>query len=295
MYFPTDSGLKVLEKLALPVLVLFVIGALWLIGQVIWYFVSGPAPLPIQSNEVETDTSRSLSPDLKTIQDSGIFDHTQVVEPQNTVQETTLRLVLIGVFVAEDPDQSTALIKSDRSREPEIYGVGDTIEGVAKLVEIHDDRVLFSRSGNQEQLAFASENVGFVSQSNAVIEVTRATDDTPVNQESPLERVQATFRNEYHGLSPTLNPTAIGALRQIGLKLNSSDEGAFLELDENIRNAVVQRVGLLPADRVISVNGVRIADLAGRRAFEIFGNTNEVDLEIQRNSRTFVISVDPTR
>lgn len=72
----------------------------------------------------------------------------EVVAPK-----TKLQLVLHGVFVATEEDNSTAII-SEKRRDSKLYHVGDKLPGSATLAAVHDDRVLLNRQGRLEALYF---------------------------------------------------------------------------------------------------------------------------------------------
>ena len=65
--------------------------------------------------------------------------------------ETRLPLILNGVFVAEIPEDSAAIV-AQKGRTGILYGVGDSLPGNAVLDEVHPDHVVLRRAGTRETL-----------------------------------------------------------------------------------------------------------------------------------------------
>ena len=104
------------------------------------------------------------------------------VERRNTVPipvdapETKLDLKLQGIFTAEDPENSAAIIKQrDKS---DLYQIGDRISGNAVLAAVNNDHILIRRGSRLEKLLFNPDYKG-------VPPVTSNNPRTSVNRENP--------------------------------------------------------------------------------------------------------------
>ena len=75
--------------------------------------------------------------------------------------QTTLRLSLIGVIFSSSADKAVAIIMEKGStQEAAIFGVGDQLPGNSVLREIHRDRIILVRAGNQEVLLLDEGTTG---------------------------------------------------------------------------------------------------------------------------------------
>jgi len=70
--------------------------------------------------------------------------------------ETSLKLVLKGVFSSDDQDNARAIIADPRGKE-EQYSVGDKLPGNAELSEVHPRKVILKRGGRYETLTLLQD------------------------------------------------------------------------------------------------------------------------------------------
>ena len=121
-------------------------------GPLPWRFAgeSGlPPPPPVAAPggaapEVSLDPIIALSP----------FGRPEAApEPEPEVQETSLGLVLLGVVIASDPAQSTAILEGGIGPS-RVYAVGDQVADNAVLSAVHVDRVVLDVDGHLESLSF---------------------------------------------------------------------------------------------------------------------------------------------
>ncbi|MBT4160040.1 MAG: hypothetical protein HOE54_01960, partial [Gammaproteobacteria bacterium] len=68
--------------------------------------------------------------------------------------ETKLNLELQGVFIAENENQSTAIV-GERKKAGELYAIGDRLPGNATLAAVFVDHVLIQRGSRMEKLLFS--------------------------------------------------------------------------------------------------------------------------------------------
>ncbi len=92
---------------------------------------------------------------LRIITQAGLFgvegDDTIISAPAEILAPTPLKLILHGVFLAENPRDGHAIISTEKGSHRS-YIVGDALPGNAKLNQILVDRVILERSGNREFL-----------------------------------------------------------------------------------------------------------------------------------------------
>ncbi|GIW39554.1 MAG: hypothetical protein KatS3mg076_0131 [Candidatus Binatia bacterium] len=72
---------------------------------------------------------------------------------------TQLQLRLWGVAIHHGSEPSYAIIEDLRQRKQDLYRVGDTVPGDAKLVKIEWDKVTLERDGKKEYLEISAEQL----------------------------------------------------------------------------------------------------------------------------------------
>lgn len=208
------------------------------------------------------------------------------------LRETRLSLDLVGVFVADEPDESRALI-AQKGRDPESYAPGDRLPGNARLVDVYWNRVVISRDGEHELLRFDHGQAGITrntpprqtaartaqpraAPARAVVESARPQPAPPVQQ--ALTRYREEFAESPERL-----------LAEVGVGLAEGDGyvvGALADRPE------LSHAGLQPGDRILTVNGHPVGDpRADRLRLEDFIADGAARLEIQRGERRFLVTV----
>lgn len=203
------------------------------------------------------------------------------------LRETRLSLDLVGVFVADEPDESRALI-AQKGRDPESYAPGDRLPGNARLVDVYWNRVVISRDGEHELLRFDHGAIGIKrntaprtaqprpAQPRGVVESARPQPTPPIRQ--ALTRYREEFAE---------NPERL--LAEVGVGLAEGDGyvvGALADRPE------LSHAGLQPGDRILTVNGHPVGDpRADRLRIEDFLADGAARLEIQRGERRFLVTV----
>src|SRR4030095_15524790 len=125
-----------------------------------WYLITGPTPAPLANTPSHTSrvaSTGSLSvPDIAA---KNLFGHATAVGTAPApvdAPETRLRLTLEGIFLAELPEESAAIV-FEPSRPGELVLVGGKLPGGATLREVHADRIVLNRNGVTETLRFPDQ------------------------------------------------------------------------------------------------------------------------------------------
>lgn len=137
---------------------LLLLACVWLAASAadLFWLLSGksrpalpPAPRVVMV-EARPDTSRPLAADL--------FGRTPVASlaVSGDGPDTSLPLVLRGVFLAADPALSSALINENAQPQARMFHVDEPLPGGATLLAVRTDRILLRRGdGRQEVLRFS--------------------------------------------------------------------------------------------------------------------------------------------
>lgn len=227
------------------------------------------------------------------------------VERRNTMPipvdapETKLDLKLQGIFTAEDPENSAAIIKQrDKS---DLYQIGDRISGNAVLAAVNNDHILIRRGSRLEKLLFNPDYKG-------VPPVTRDSPRTTVNRENPDPGRQGLLNRQNEQVSQSspgslirqyaetnrelINQDPASALSGLGMTPVEEDEAKGYQLGSSTSNPLLQQTGLQPGDVILTVNGKPVGVAMNDSALvEQALEEKVVRVEVQRDSRKFFLTV----
>ena len=120
------------------------------------------APQKLQSKQKKQRQNYRVNDIVK----SNLFGNAKQKVTEKKAPKTTLNLTLLGVLSSTDSPIGRAIIKSGRSKEAELYSIGDEIKGAgASIKEIRPLEVILNRNGAIESLPLnkkSSKGNGFV-------------------------------------------------------------------------------------------------------------------------------------
>ena len=270
------------------------------LARAIWFFALGPesaqlveaarpeAPAGTDAMNVEQITALNLfgAPESAT----GGFDI-------DAAPDTELDLKLFGIFLANQPQTSVAIIGS-RGDGGEAYSVGDPIFGNAKVAEIRKDVVLISRAGIMEALRFDDEATltAVNPRPHAVFFERRGvTDDPPLAASAggvELEdAVPGDFTESIKMFRTRFEQDPDGMLRAVGLEPVAVDGDRGYRVGERTTSRQLGRTGLQPGDTILSINGQPIGAVSENpEAFGDLLSKGSARLEIRRGERRFFLT-----
>lgn len=225
---------------------------------------------------------------------------TEKPEMPEEAAETTLPLELHGVFVAEQEENSTAII-SERNRDSKLYHVDDDLPGGVSLAEVRADSVLLNRNGEIEALYFpknaksmqrSSRNRSSASRSysssssssSAARGSVRSSGgyarkmENVIRSASSATEVADALREEMNARSPD------AALQDLGLQTNG---GRGYKIKDS-GSAMFAAIGGRPGDVILSINGKSLGDPAADlgMAEQLMSDCNAT-ISMERNGHTF--------
>ena len=276
-----------------------VIGALAAtLARAIWFFALGPEPAQLVESARPERSAKPEAMDVEQMAALNLFGAPPSAASGFNVDaapDTELDLKLFGIFLANQPETSVAIIGS-RGDSGEAYAIGDPIFGNAKVAEIRRDVVLISRAGIIEALRFddepllmtnrrpraaSGERLNAPDRPLAVSDVGAGVSDlVPAALEESIE----VFRNR-------LEQDPDGTLRAVGLEPVSVDGDTGYRIGQRAASRQLGRTGLQPGDTIVSIDGRPIGDM--RQSPEAFGNLlskGSARLEIRRGERRFFLT-----
>jgi general secretion pathway protein C len=181
--------------------------------------------------------------------------------------------------VSSDARQSTAII-SQRGNSGKLYGPGDMLPGNARLAEIEAERVILTRAGAREALAFETT---FRAKQGAPVVQTSQRPSTLHNTNS-----LSTSSLAIQQLTAELAQSPSETLQRTGVSQES--DGGY-QIGNTANQPFLAQSGLLPGDVVLSVNGRKLGDVnVDRMALTNLASMGSVSLELLRNGQKLTIT-----
>lgn len=287
------------KPLALVAHALILLATGYLVVSAVWFFAYGPEPAPLAAERVAArDDSQAL--DIDAIAALHLFGKpaatsAPAIAATEQLQETSLSLVLVGVFAADDGGLSSALIARS-GRPAKRYQVGDRLPGNAKLAEVYWDRVVITRGGARELVRFPK--VQAIVQA-VEPETPPPADSGPLPDRPPaLEAAPESASGDEDeraaliGYVDQLPADPQQALQEIGLApADGAADGGYV-VGALADRPELSHTGLQRGDRILSVNGRPLGDPEKDRlqVADIVA-AGPARLEVQRGDRQFVVTV----
>lgn len=243
----------------------------------------------------------------------------EVVVVQENVPVTNLNLELQGIFTADDPDDSTAIV-AQKGQSGQLYGIGDRLPGNATLEAVHPNHILIKRGARTEKLAFDDPSIGQgfarapVAGNNVVLTpngpTTTSTSTNPQAAISRLEGIQERIANRSREISQQRSGAAQSSAPDLRSAINDfqsrltedpdtvlselgvSASGSGFKIGGQVPAAMLRQAGLEEGDVILSVNGQDAASVAGnQQLMNQVMQSERARVEVQRGQRRFVVTV----
>ena len=266
----------------------------WMFGLAIAYVIANSGLILMGESGSESNSTAKASqvvnstqsmppaPSLNSLIQRDLFGQSDSIGTASASAPTTptrLPLNLRAVFVSTDPGQSTAII-SQRNNSGKLYSPGDMLPGSAKLASIEATRVILSRAGTREELAFKSDfkaKKGIQAATIAPQQAAQTSPAAPANpQSNALQQINAQLAQDP---DETLEKMGVSRRSEGGYRIGSTANQPFLA-----------QSGLQPGDVVLSINGRPLGDInVDRLALTNLANAGSVSVELLRNGQTLTI------
>jgi len=266
-----------LQTLLLTALVIYLA---WLGAALIWYvlYPEGDKVMMLSSGSQarsEAQTERLRQPErYHLFGREGVKKVVQADRPKEA-PKTRLRLILKGVFTAEQGGESGAIVE-EIGKPADYYRIGDTLPGNAVLEEVYSDRILLRRDGRLETLAFEDEVE--LGQSRIASVAPRTNSSTQAEINTPEQFVEEATRR--------LSENPEQALKSVGLA--QAEDGGYVYQGNN---PMLAGMNLQKGDVIRSVNGHTLGDIQKDKA--LMGSLYEqgsLEVEVVRDGASFYIN-----
>jgi general secretion pathway protein C len=290
---------EVAAKLAEPARWIIIGGIAYTLANAVLFFVTSPeldAQSAAQQRPAARTPDRRPEVSINAILARNLFGEAGAVaagpaENELPAVETRLPLELQGVFQADLPEQSAAIV-AQKGKAGELYLVGQMLPGNAELIEVHADHIVLRRAGGRETLRFpqmAGDNQLTPVEPEEPAETTSSA--APWTKETPTPRDFVTSYREKIDADPE------GALREMGISPVSTGAADGYRLDELAADSpYLSQTGLQPGDVVLSVNGQPVGNIQqDRRQIDNILAQGSARIEVQRGTRRFFITASLNR
>lgn len=201
--------------------------------------------------------------------------------------ETSLKLVLRGVFSSEDKINARAIIADPKGKEDQ-YSVGDNLPGNAELVEVHPTKVILKRGGRYETLKMLQDATsgGMVVRKPArqrVAPQRAAPRRAAVSPEERLRNIRENLRNRPRDLYNLVKAKPV----------NDAD-GKIMgyELEPGRDPELFAAAGLQEGDVAIQINDIKLDNPANSaRALKSAQSGDTVSVTVLRNGQEQILSL----
>lgn len=210
--------------------------------------------------------------------------------PQQEIDapKTRLRLLLMGVFVATDKTQSSAII-AEQGRDGKFFKVGDRVQGRALLSQVYEDKVILDNSGKFETLTFAETKKALQGITANTRKIGSASQPRPSSRSNKKEFKQALrgvrTAEQFVGFAKQQLEDPQQAMENLGLQ--ATGDGYVLTPS----STMLMSIGMKPGDKLISVNGHQLGNPEQDKSIidEVYAS-GSARIVIERGSRRMTIN-----
>lgn len=232
---------------------------------------------------------------LPPISSFNIFGSSTVTEiPLDLMQgESSLNLIITGIFSSNDPSQGRAYIKNVQGDEKK-FAVGDDVFGMAELAAIYEDYLLLSRNGKREKLSLSKGHDLTTRTSSA--DTTAANNKTQVNNQSS-QRI-ANHIKSGSDWQDVLNqkkydPNKIAQIASnIQVVQDAKGKVAGLRVSQLSSGGELMKQGLRANDQIVAVNGVDISYQNVLTIQNQLQSSADVSVTVMRNGRRMNLNLN---
>ncbi|GAA6135148.1 type II secretion system protein GspC [Oceaniserpentilla sp. 4NH20-0058] len=206
--------------------------------------------------------------------------------PQEEINapKTRLRLLLMGVFVAAEKTQSSAII-AEQGRDGEFFRVGDRVQGRALLSQVYEDKVIIDNNGKFETLTFEESQKALQGITANKAPVKPSKKPAVNRKEFRKELMQVRTADQFVNFARQQLQNPQQAMKNLGVE--PTDGGYIVSRSATM----LLSIGMKPGDKLISVNGNQLGDPEQDRNLidEVYASGN-ASLVVERGSRRMTIN-----
>lgn len=278
-------------------LLIVLLGAVVLadLARLVWFAIPPRVAMPVLASPINVAVSaankNTSAVDVEKMVgwhlfgEVGVQPHAAAVV-EETAQETTLNLQLLGVISASDAAMARAFIMVDGRQQQ--FAIGEQLPGSGKVVlsKVLVDRAIIDNNGRYETLWLYDPNTATLQaqQPSSPASVTSSTVDMRDN--AGVTQLAQNYRDQLYK-----NPGSLADVIQVA---PASENGKLIgyRINPGRDPAQFARFGLKPSDIVTAINDVRLDD--PQRALELYNllrTQSEASITVRRGAEEVVLMI----
>lgn len=268
-----------------------------LLGLIVWLWVQFILFPKHKKTDIQAVTAPPLElsnstqiPKLSTYHLFGSSTTTEI--PLDLLQaESSLSLIITGIFASDDPKQGWAYIRS-RQDEEKKFKVGEDIFGLAELDAIHEDHLVLKRAGGKVEKLSLSKNA-----LSSTTQKSKSENDEDAKRAASKARI-ANHINQSSDWQEKLNKQKYdpNKIRQLAGKVSIVKDGqgqiAGLRVSQLAGSHALVKQGLKSNDQIVSVNGVDISYQNMLSLQQQLQSSDNVSVTVLRNGRKINLNLN---
>lgn len=305
------------RRLAMSVNVLLVILVSLSMGNTALFFVRNLDDDTIQPSPAHASNAMPGNRERIDLAALDLFGRSDAVDEPQVVDApaTSLNLELQGVFTADDPEESTAIV-AERNKTGELFQIGDRLPGNAILNAVFDDHILIKRGNRLEKLMFSDTPLR--QQASTPPSNRRRRIPTPNDSASSSTRLQQireriaqrsreitrvptpsqggspgnSIRDNLTAWRKKIDRDPNAVLGEIGVSPVAEGEAQGYRIGGQISKQLLSQAGLQEGDVILSVNNTPVGNVATDKSLvDQALAAGRVRVEVQRGTRKFFLTV----
>jgi len=273
---------KVIARLQSGMFACLVVYVAYLCAQFAWFSVATTVEEPMMLAQVSSIVQKKTAGHESELARFHLFGKAgaiavQKVDKPTVAPKTRLRLILKGVFTAEQGGSSGAIVE-EIGKSSDYYGLGDTLPGNAVLEEVYSDRILLRRNGKLETLSFDDK----VAKGQSII--AKASKPARKKYSEPVGRVKSPEQFIEEATNQIANNPE-KALTSVGL---APSAGGYVYQGGN---PMLSGLNLQKGDVIRSVNGNPLGDIKkDKNLMKGLYEQGSLEVEVVRDGASFFIN-----
>lgn len=207
--------------------------------------------------------------------------------------ETSLDLIITGIFASNDPDAGRAYIRSRQGDEKK-FQVGDDVFGLATLDAIHEDYLVLKRSNNRKEKLSLSK--GYLLDTNKT-----AANQNGRNKPAATTAQASNIRNHINTSTDwqemlnkqKYDPNKIAKIvGNVSVVRNNEGQIAGLRVSSLSGSNALTKQGLRRNDQIVAINGVDISSRNVLTLQQQLQNSSTANVTVMRNGRKMNLNIN---
>lgn len=282
---------SIIGKLLAAVLVLL---ALYWLAKMVWLWIDYAQPRTLeQTNAATPVVNKQQKVDVNQIVNKHLFGiaNAKPSEEEKVYGETKLNLKLLGVYVGDSENSSSAIIKADNKEE--VYWIGENVNIAGRsnviLRRVEPFQVIISNNGRNETLTLLEKlNKEAIAASEAAKKSA-----TQVSGKVLDKRTDSSLTRELSDVRDKLSssPQSFADLATFEPVVGSDGQVSGFKIAPGKDPQLFTKLGLRRNDVVTSLNGVELNEQGYWAALDQLQSSETLEINLERNGQPVTLLV----